>query len=1075
MSEGTAGFQFSWQQKHLWSIGAEEPAFQAAVAVSLTGNLEIETLKNSLNAVVLRHEILRTTFKRRPGMKVPVQIIQASLAAAWEQLDLRSLSAEQQRVRVDELFQEAQRHPFNLERGPIVRATLLSLAEDSHVLLVAIPSLCADSTTLKNLMGEMSDFYASRIPAAEVFQYADFSAWQSELREQEQDEEVISGRQYWRDLLPGFVSDLRLPFEARHSEVTKFCPETISIEVSPKVQSRAATQPAPFFAACWQILLWRLTGQTGVVVGHLCDGRNHEELVGAMGLFARTLPIPYEFNDTRTFAEVMQDLQTLKTHAYQNQDYLNFEDTPQDFYASFVAEELPARRSAKNFSFSLLRQSSNSERFRMQLRLLTTDETWSLQLDYDPQYFARSAAERVAGCLSNLLEEVVQKPSASVAELEIMGGAERQEVLLEFNRTAGEYPRDKCVHQLFEEQAAKKSEQLALRFGETSLTYAELNARANQLAHSLRRQGVKPNVTVGLCLDRSAEMIVALLGILKAGGAYVPLIPDNPKARLAQQLSEIKAPVLVTEKKYLPNLPAFSGITICLDVNADLLSKEPTTNLEHINSSQDLVYVIFTSGSTGIPKGVAVSHSSLVNYSWFVSQKLHADSEALNFATVSTLAADLGNTSIFPSLISGGCLHVIDYETGMAGSLFCEYLKRHPVDVLKITPSHLNSLLGGGGNNSPLPGKYLVLGGEATSWDLLQRVQEAGTCAVINHYGPTEATVGCCTFSVGESDVSEWTPVTVPIGRPIANAQIYILDSRMRPVPLGVPGELCIGGVGVAIGYLNQPQQTSEHFVTNPFSQDADARLYRTGDLARFLPDGNVEFLGRIDRQVKIRGFRVEPAEIEAVLNKHSAVEQVVVLADEDRPGDKRLIAYVVCKNSTPPSEEFQAFLKERLPDYMVPAAIISLPKLPLTKNGKLDLAALPSPEQVAKGVERVVVLPRNRVEEGLVDIWKHVLQLPQIGVTDNFFDLGGHSLLATQVISRVRSTFRVQLPLRSLFDTPTVAGLATQIAQMPQTSEDEEVAKLLRELEGLSDEEAERLLANDMPKGGNGPTSGNS
>ena len=1074
MSELTAvGFQLSPQQKHLWLLGAEESAFNATVAVLLEGNLEVESLKSALQTVVSRHEILRTTFERRPGMKVPVQIVQENLAPAWEQSDLRSLPAERQRERLEELFQKEKRRPFALDRGPIVRATLLALAEDRHVLIVALTSLCADSATLHSLVREISESLQSS--TEEVFQYADFSAWQNELLQQEEDDDAKAGKQYWRDLLSEFVSAVKLPFEAKPAEVATFEPEMIAIEVPAQVSaSQAANDPASFFAACWQVLQWRLTGQTGIVVGHLCDGRNHEEVAGAMGLFARSLPIPYEFDGSRAFAAVMQELQKAKSGAYDQQDYLPLDGTTQDLPVSFVAEEMPARNSAKNLWLSVLKQESSSQRFRMQLRCVVTTGACALELHYDPQYFSRSAVELVAGCLAVLVKSAAQKPNSPIADLEIMGDAERQQVVSEFNRTAADYPRDKCIHYLFEEQAAKVPERPALRFGETALTYAELNARANQLAHLLRKNGVKQDSAVGLCLDRSAEMIVALLGILKAGGAYVPLIPDNPKARLAHQLSESKSPVLVTEQKYLANLPQFSGKIICLDRDADSLGKEPSTNPEHINDPQNTIYVIYTSGSTGLPKGVAVSHANLVNYAHFISAKLNANTQALNFATVSTLGADLGNTSIFPSLISGGCLHVIGYETGMAGNLFGEYMKRHPADVLKITPSHLSSLLNSPEGTRILPCKYLVLGGEAASWDLVRRVQQSGKCAVINHYGPTEATVGCCTFSVADNDVSAWAPATVPIGRPIANDQIYILDQRMQPVPLGVPGELCIGGAGIAKGYLNQPQQTAERFVKDPFSKDANARLYRTGDLARFLPDGNVEFLGRIDQQVKIRGFRVEPAEIESVLKKHPAVQHVVVVPQEDKSGDKRLVAYVVAiKKPMPAPEELRSFLQERLPDYMVPSAIVNLEMLPLTRNGKVDVAALPSPEQVPSITERILIAPRNPVEQGLLDIWRQVLQLDQVGVQDNFFDLGGHSLLATQVISRVRSTFRVQLPLRSLFDAPTVAGLADQIAQMPPTSEDEEVAKLLRELEGLSDEEAERLLANEMQKGADGSDSG--
>ncbi len=1063
MSESmTAGFQLSPQQKNLWLRGAEEAAFNTTAAFLLEGKLAVDALKRSLEAVVARHEILRTTFERRPGMKIPVQAVHEKLEPVWAESNLRSIGSEHQRSRVEELFQKENRSSFDLARGPMLKATLVMLAEGKHILLLSAPALCADAATLSNVVREASQAYASQSSDDEVFQYADFSAWQNELLQQE-DDDAKAGKQFWHDLLSGTVSAVELPFELSPAEAAEFQPESIAIAVP----SEAKKETTSFFAACWQVLQSRLTGQSKIVVGYVCDGRNHDEVAGAMGLFARSLPVPFEFEGGVSFAKVKSEIEKAKSAAYHQQDYLPVDPTTQDLPVSFLAEDVPVHFQAGGLDFSLLDQKSNSQRFRVQLRCIRSAGSSALEIHFDPHYFSRSAIEHIGECLSVLIKSAAQNPESAIADLEVISAADRHRVVEEFNRTATDSPTDQCIHYLFEDQAARVPQQPALRFGETVFSYAELNTRSNQLAHMLRRNGVKGDVAVGLCLDRSAEMIVALLGILKAGGAYVPLIPDNPKARLAHQLSEIKSPVLITEEKYLASLPEFSGQIICLDRDNDLLAKESASNPEHINNPQNTVYVIYTSGSTGVPKGVAVSHANLVNYAQFISQKLNANKAGLNFATVSTLAADLGNTAIFPSLISGGCLHVIGYETGMAGNLFGEYVKRHPVDVLKITPSHLSSLLASPEGANILPRKYLVLGGEAASWDLVRRVQQTGKCAVINHYGPTEATVGCCTFSVAENDVSAWGPATVPIGRPIANDQIYILDHRMRPLPVGVPGELCIGGAGIAKGYLGQPQQTAERFVPNPFSNDGESRIYRTGDLARFLPDGNVEFLGRIDRQIKIRGFRVEPAEIEGVLRKHPAIEHGLVVLSKNAMGENRLVAYAVAnKTPTPTDQELRSFLQERLPDYMVPSAIINLKTLPLTPNGKVDLSALPDPDSIAATGERVVIAPRNSVESDLLEIWRQVLRLDQFGVNDNFFELGGHSLLATQVISRVRSTFHVQLPLRSLFDSPTVAGLAEQISQSPQSSEDEEVAKLLREMEGLSDEEAERLLANDLQDG---------
>ncbi|MBV9341406.1 MAG: amino acid adenylation domain-containing protein, partial [Acidobacteria bacterium] len=605
----------------------------------------------------------------------------------------------------------------------------------------------------------------------------------------------------------------------------------------------------------------------------------------------------------------------------------------------------------------------------------------------------------------------------------------------------------------------------ALRCADKQLSFIELNQEANRIAHMLRRHGVGPDVPVALCMERSAEMIIALLGILKAGGCYVPLLPDSPKPRLEHQLAETGAPVVITDEKHLGHLPAFAGKILCLDRDRASLAEEPASNPKAHVSPENLAYVIYTSGSTGIPKGVAVPHSCLVNYSYALCRRLELEKhpEGLQFATVSTLAADLGNTCIFPALISGGCLHVIGYEMAMSPFLFADYAARHPIDVLKITPSHLSTLLNSDAGSSLVPRQYLILGGEAVRWDLVERVKKLSAVTIFNHYGPTEATVGCCMFKLDREVAGKWETATVPIGRPIANDQIYILDSRMQPVPAGVAGELFVGGAGVARGYLKQPRQTAASFVPNSFSGDARARLYRTGDLARYLPDGNVEFLGRIDQQVKIRGFRVEPAEIAAACKRHPAVEQAAIVPYDGKSGEKRLAAYLVGSGRR---EDLRAFLAANLPDYMVPASIAWIDALPLTPNGKLDVRALPLPEQQAA---RELVLPRTPEEEKLARIWEEVLKLDTISVNDNFFELGGHSLLATQIISRIRNAFRLQISLEVFLRHPTIAELAEQIRQSePAAGDQEEMAKLLRELEGLSDEEAERLLAAELEKEGN-------
>ncbi len=595
---------------------------------------------------------------------------------------------------------------------------------------------------------------------------------------------------------------------------------------------------------------------------------------------------------------------------------------------------------------------------------------------------------------------------------------------------------------------------MAVRCGEQALAYRELNERANQLAHYLRKQGVGPDARVGLCLDRSTSMLVAVLGILKAGGAYVPLNADNPPARLKQQLEGAKA--LITESKLAGQMPEFSGPTVVLDRDEKLWASEPKSDPAVNTNPKNLVYVIFTSGSTGVPKGVAVRHRNLVNYADFISKRLSLNKypEGLQFATVSTLGADLGNTCIYPALISGGSLHILPHETATDPQQFASYTSQYPIDVLKIVPSHLSALLQSASDEAGklLPRKCLVTGGEALTPKLLEKITSLNpSCEILNHYGPTETTVGSLTLELKSYDWKNAGLATIPIGRPIQNTQAYILDQNLEPVPVGVTGELYIAGAGVTAGYLGQPERTAERFVKNPFSDDpnADSKMYRTGDLARYGADGNIEFLGRGDDQVKIRGFRIELGEIEAVLAQHPAVKQAVVLAraTDSNNEDKRLLAYVVLHreaaasnngHNAVTSESLRQHLQQHVPDYMVPQAVMLLAKLPLNANGKLDRQALPEPEQAAS--QKAYIAPRTATEQAIAEVWAEVLRRDKskISAEDNFFDLGGHSLLATQVVSRLRRALSIELPLRTLFECPTVAALAQQAERLAASSQPE-------------------------------------
>jgi amino acid adenylation domain-containing protein len=1044
----SAGYELSPQQKQLFAQKQENAT--AGVALLFHDDTNGEKLRDAVAALVERHEILRSVFQRRTGMKVPFQVLRENGEFRWSEVDLSSIDESEQEGRVRQVLDSL---TVDIENGPVLHASWLKLGASRQVLVLAFSVLCVDEVSLDLIASEIGAHVSGRALSGEVLQYADFSEWQNQWLLKD-DEESGQAKRFWEESQWAAMPPLSLPFERKHANPSA---RGDSVPISAVLPANA-DEAEIFLLACWQVLLSRMTGQREFALAYRSDGRKHDEFQRGLGVYVKSLPLAAQVRPDRAFSELLAHIGNTRAGIREWEDYLAADQIGDRLRVGFDFRAVPD--SGEGIT-ELARYAPIGDS-RITLRCSQKGNVSEIALLFDPAFFSSETVSRFGDRFATLCRAARLDPGAAVGTLPITSETERHQVTVEFNRTAAEFPQQQSIPQLFEAAVEKYSTRPALAFGKRELSYSELNGEANRIAHVLGQCGVSSNVPVALCLERSAEMIIVLLGILKAGGCYLPLIPDNPKARLAHQLSESGAPVLITETKNLDRLPEFQGKIICLDRDHNLLDAASTTNPNVRVSPDDLVYVIYTSGSTGVPKGVAVRHSNLVNYSHFICKRLKIDQapEGLHFATVSTMAADLGNTSVFPALISGGCLHVIGYEMAMSSALFAEYAAKHPIDVLKITPSHLSSLMDVD-PSAVLPRTFLILGGEALRWDLIERVHKAGTCAILNHYGPTEATVGCCTFCVDNSDVSHWAPATVPIGRAIANDQVYILDERMQPVPIGVAGELCVGGAGIAKGYLNQPEQTAEKFIADPFRETPGARIYRTGDLARFLPDGNVEFLGRIDQQVKIRGFRVEPPEIESVLKRHPAVKQAAVIAFDDKSGEKRLAAYVV---GNVRSEQLRGHLAQELPDYMIPSSFVALDSLPLTANGKLDVRALPSPD--TQPAPHSLVAPRTPEEEKLAEIWRQVLKLDQVGITDDFFDLGGHSLLATQIISRIRSQFRVQMPLQVFLQNPTITALAPQLLNFPTVeTEQEEMARLLQELEGISEEEAERLLAAELEK----------
>jgi len=629
----------------------------------------------------------------------------------------------------------------------------------------------------------------------------------------------------------------------------------------------------------------------------------------------------------------------------------------------------------------------------------------------------------------SLLEGIAAGPEQRLSELPLLSAAEREQLLREWNETEREYAGAKCLHEGFEEQVAKTPDAIAVVYEQEQLSYRELNGRANQLAHYLARLGVGPETLVGICLERSLELMVAVLGVLKAGGGYLPLDPGLPRQRLSLMLADSEAPVLLTQEDLLPRLPEYSGAVVSLDSAWPVMARESEENFASGVRVENIAYVIYTSGSTGKPKGVVVEQRQILNYIQAIIERLGFEGGA-SYAMVQPLTVDAAQTVLLPPWYVGGTVHLISQERATDAAALNEYFGEQAVDCLKIAPSHLEALHHAGQGKRLMPRRWLVLGGESPRREWIDQLRtSAQGCEIVNHYGPTETTVAMLTYGVNGSSEPFGAGV-MPLGRPLANTRAYVLDKELQPVPVGVAGELFIGGECVTRGYLGQPAKSAAQFIPDPFSDEPGARLYLTGDMVRYEPDGNLIFLGRRDDQVKIRGYRVEPAEIEAALAEHEAVRECVAIIREDVAGDARLVAYCVCGQESPlPVSELRGFLAERLPVHMLPSAFVQLESLPLTPHGKVDRNSLPAPAQTRPSEEEYAA-PRTKVETQLAAIWEEVLGVERVGINDNFFELGGHSLLATRLMARIREGFGVTLSLRRLFEEPNIAGLAVALEE---------------------------------------------
>ena len=1044
----------SFGQQRFWFLEQLEPGqpvYHVCFGLRLTGPLNKPAIEGALTEIVRRHEALRTAFKSRDG--TPVQIVSPAgpIAVPVIEVDQAQL---QSRMESDAA------RPFDLTRDLLIRATLFRIAPEKHVLLLVMHHIATDAWSIQLLLEEWTVLYNAAVAHKEPklpelpIRYLDFAQWQRQSVEKQSIRDELA---YWkRQLVDNPV--LQLPTEQPRPAVPTDRGATRSLtldrELTTSLSRLASEEGATRFMAllaAFKILLQRYSGQDDIVAGCPISRRTQQQTENLLGLFLNISVLRTDLSGDPTFRELLERVRTTALDAYAHQN-IPFEKVVEELHPARDANGTPLFQVMFTYQDAsmpvrTLEGGLQAEVFDFDLPVAPFDLTLLVQededrlvatLEYKTDLFSAPNIDRMLGHLRTLLEGIVRTPHARISELPLLTATEQRQLLTEFNPSPAEFPRDKCLHELFGEQAARTPAATAIKFGSHTLTYRELNERANQVAHCLKATGVGIETLVGICLERSPEMIVGVLGILKAGAAYVPFEPDEPTERVAFKLRDSAVKVLITQQALLGMLPRDESAKpqiICVDRDHALIARHSRDDPRDQDKPRpnNLAYVIYTSGSTGTPKGVMVEHHSLVNHS--VGLARHFDlSPADRVLQFAPLSFDVSAEEIFPTLLTGGRL--VLRPAGLAVSIqdFHPFVTNEKLTVLNLpTPywSQWMAAMEEGGLPLP-PSLRLVVAGSDTvrredyaQWQSLTR-EGVRWC---NAYGTTEATI---TATIYEPRPDE-TPPCVPIGRPTMNTQVYILDGHRRLVPTGVPGEIYIGGEEVARGYLNQPE--AENFVPDTFSRRAGALLNRTGDFGRWRADGNIEFLGRRDNQVKIRGFRIELGEVESALLQHPDVNEAVVLPREDGHGEKCLVAYLVAGDTAAQfAGKLRQFLKQRLPPYMVPAALVFLPELPRLSSGKLNPNALPAPGAERPDLEETFVAPGDSLEEKLANIWRQVLGLEKVGVHDNFFDLGGHSLLAVRLFSEIEKLTGWNLPVLTLFQSPTIKQLADIIRRTQST-----------------------------------------
>ena len=1040
-------FPLSFAQQRLWFLHQLNPlgaTYNVPAASRLTGRLDLHALTETINEIVRRHEVLRTTFDIVDGE--PVQVISSPTRLTFPVTDLSARPATERDGEAGRLAMEEARQPFNLSTGPLMRVSLLRLASEDHVLLVTMHHIISDGWSTSVLVNEIATLYTafaagrpSPLPDLPI-QYADFAQWQRDWLQGETLNEQLA---YWKQQLAGAPAVLELPTDNPRPPVQSFggaqIPFKLSARLSEELNALCRDAGVTLFMAllaAFQTLLYRYTGQSDIVVGTPIAGRTRREMESLIGFFINTLVMRTDLSGNPSFSELLKRVREVALGAYAHQD-VPFEQLVEHLQPErdlshmplvqvlFAVQNTPeATVDLPGLIISSIEADNGTARFDLSI------DAWEAEggivgfVRYKSDLFEAASIHRLMGHFRNLLAALVLNPNQRVNDLKVLTSAEQKQ-LQAWNATEVDYAQQHLLHTLFEEQATRTPERIAVVCSDERVSYGELNERANQLAHHLRSLGVGADTLVAVCAERSIEMVLALLGVLKAGGAYVPLDPAYPQERVAYMLDDCRAPVLITQKHLLDALPHTAAQVLCLDSDWQTIAARSREHLQTEVAPENLAYMIYTSGSTGRPKGAMNTHRAICNRLLWMQDAYKLDeSDAVLQKT--PFSFDVSVWEFFWPLMWGARLVMAKPGGHQDAAYLAETIAREQITTLHFVPSMLQVFLEERDLARCDSLRRVICSGEALPFELQEKFfARLGAAELHNLYGPTEAAV----------DVTNWTcereskHTSVPIGRPIANTQVYVLDESLNQLPVGMSGELYLGGVALARGYQHRPDLTAEKFIPHPFSQAPGARLYRTGDLARRRASGEIEFLGRLDQQVKLRGFRIEPGEIEAALLEHEGVREAVVIAREDAPGDKRLVCYLVSSRTPAPTlSELREFLQASLPEYMIPSLFIFLDGLPLTPNGKLDRKALPAPDASRPALKQNYTEPTRPLELLLAAMWREILGVKQIGIHDNFFELGGNSIKGAIFINHLQERLGEIIHVVTIFTSPTIAQLSVYL-----------------------------------------------